>query len=144
MPRNIDDILNQAMENGDFDNLPGAGKPLSLYETDSHGDPTWKLAHRIMKENEIVPPWIAEKKAIRQKLEAARSKLRVAWQWRKTAPAMELAQADAHWQRAEEVFRMKVDALNKRIFDFNLSTTILSQHMLPIKADREIEKIVKE
>jgi DnaJ family protein C protein 28 len=144
MSRNIDDILNQAMENGDFDNLPGAGKPLNLNNADSHGDPTWKLAHRIMKENEIVPPWIAEKKDIQQKLEAARGKLRKAWEWRKSAPVMELAKAEAHWQRAQDTFRMKVDALNKRIFDFNLSTTILSQHMLPIRAEREIEKIVKE
>jgi hypothetical protein len=49
--------LRQAMDRGDFDNLPGAGKPLRL--PDRH-DPDWWVKQLIERENiHVAPPAIA-------------------------------------------------------------------------------------
>jgi hypothetical protein len=45
----------QAIENGDFDELPGAGKPLEL-DDDSLVPEDLRLAYRILKNAGFVPP----------------------------------------------------------------------------------------
>ena len=45
----------EAIENGDFDNLPGAGKPLEL-DDDSLVPEELRLAYRILKNAGFVPP----------------------------------------------------------------------------------------
>ncbi|HET7387435.1 MAG TPA: DUF1992 domain-containing protein [Nocardioidaceae bacterium] len=54
----VDQQVRQAMRRGEFDNLPGAGKPLKL--TDMH-DPDWWVKRLIERENitGIAPPAIA-------------------------------------------------------------------------------------
>ncbi len=56
--------IKQAIENGDFDNLPGAGKPLRLE------DETWipedlRAAYRILKNAGCIPPELELEKEIR-------------------------------------------------------------------------------
>lgn len=140
--KRIDEILQSAMENGEFDNLPGSGKPLSQKPPGAHEDPTTRMAHRIMKDNEVLPPWIAERNEIKRHLDRAREKLSRAWAWRQDASLSELRQADEHWHKSQQLFREKVEGLNKRIFNFNLMAPILDQHLFMIDADREIAKIV--
>jgi hypothetical protein len=140
MRRIVDEILSQAMQDGSFDNLPGQGKPLTLNDSSRFEDPTWRMAHRIMKEHEVLPPWIAERKEISTKVEALRTALTQAWERRQKASAAHFTQADKHWQRTCEEFAQSITRLNKRIFDYNL-TAPLSQHLLTIDAAREISKI---
>ena len=40
--------IREAMENGEFDNLPGQGNPVDLSE-DEHIPPEYRMAYRIMK-----------------------------------------------------------------------------------------------
>ena len=54
----------EAIENGDFDNLPGAGKPLEL-DDDSLVPEELRLAYRILKNAGFVPPEI-ETPAVRK------------------------------------------------------------------------------
>jgi hypothetical protein len=67
----IDEQINDAMRKGQFENLPGAGKPLKL-DDDAHTPEHLRMAHKMMRDNEIVPEWITEGK----ELDAARDKLR--------------------------------------------------------------------
>jgi len=55
--------IRQAMEDGDFDNLPGQGKPLNL-EDDSHLPPEMRLAYRILKNSGYMPEEVARRKEI--------------------------------------------------------------------------------
>ena len=53
----VDQQLRIAQERGDFDNLPGFGKPLDLTE---HHDPDWWLKQLIEREQiHVLPPAIA-------------------------------------------------------------------------------------
>src|SRR4051812_14377916 len=56
----VDLQVRQAMERGDFDDLPGAGKPLKLDETH---DPNWWLRKLVERENvAVLPPSLALRK----------------------------------------------------------------------------------
>ena len=47
--------IREAMDNGDFDDLPGKGKPLQL-EDDRHIPQDIRLAHKILKNADCLPP----------------------------------------------------------------------------------------
>ena len=47
--------IKQAMEKGEFDNLPGQGKPLTL-EDDSRIPPELRLAHKVLKNAGYIAP----------------------------------------------------------------------------------------
>lgn len=47
--------IREAVERGELDNLPGAGRPLEL-EDDSHLDPELRMAYKILKNAGFTPP----------------------------------------------------------------------------------------
>src|SRR5271157_3303419 len=53
----------EAIEAGLFDNLPGQGKPLNL-EDDSHIPPELKMAYKILKNADCLPPELELRKEI--------------------------------------------------------------------------------
>jgi len=55
----MDEILREAIERGDFQDLPGQGKPLSLPD-DSHTPESLRMAHKLLSDNDLVPEWMAE------------------------------------------------------------------------------------
>jgi len=61
----VEQRIKEAMENGEFDNLPGKGKPLSL-EDDSHIPEELRLAYKLLKNADCLPPELLEKKEILQ------------------------------------------------------------------------------
>jgi hypothetical protein len=58
-----DQKIREAMEEGKFDNLPGKGKPLNL-EDDSHLPEDLRLAYKILKNAECLPPELELRKEI--------------------------------------------------------------------------------
>ncbi|MBW1666581.1 MAG: DUF1992 domain-containing protein [Deltaproteobacteria bacterium] len=57
--------IKEALKNGEFDNLPGKGKPLALQD-DARIPEDLRLAYKILKNSDCLPPELAEKKEIRQ------------------------------------------------------------------------------
>ena len=55
----------EAIERGELDGLPGAGSPIS-YEDESRIPEDLRMAYRILKNANCVPPEISEMKEIRQ------------------------------------------------------------------------------
>ncbi len=55
--------IKAAMDRGDFDNLPGRGRPL-IFEDDSMIPPEMRLAYKILKNSGHAPPEIEEQKEI--------------------------------------------------------------------------------
>jgi hypothetical protein len=55
--------IREAQEKGEFDNLPGKGKPLQL-EDDSHVPEELRLAYKILKNADCLPPELELKKDI--------------------------------------------------------------------------------
>jgi len=63
--RIVEERIREAQKNGEFDNLPGRGKPLSL-EEESHIPEDLRIAYKILKNADCLPPEILEKKEIYQ------------------------------------------------------------------------------
>jgi hypothetical protein len=61
----VEERIREAQKNGEFDDLPGRGKPLSL-EDESHIPEDLRIAYKILKNADCLPPEILEKKEIHQ------------------------------------------------------------------------------
>jgi hypothetical protein len=59
----VEDRIRKAQKKGEFDNLPGAGKPLDLYN-DQHIPEDLRLPYKILKNADCLPPEIELKKEI--------------------------------------------------------------------------------
>lgn len=77
----LDQIIREARERGEFDNLEGAGKPLVLDENPFAGE--WGLAFHVVKQAGETLPWIAlgqeidgDKQRLQSLLDQAANRLR--------------------------------------------------------------------
>ena len=61
----VEKKIKEANEKGEFDNLPGKGKPLAL-DDESAIPEDLRLAYKILKNADCLPPEIELKKEIRQ------------------------------------------------------------------------------
>ena len=65
MSINVNKQIEEAMERGEFTNLPGEGKPLKL-DTNPFLTPQARMANRLLKENGFAPRWVELEKEIKQ------------------------------------------------------------------------------
>ncbi len=61
----VEQRIRKAQQDGKFDQLPGVGRPLQL-EDDSAVPGDLRLAYKILRNADCLPPELAEKKEIRQ------------------------------------------------------------------------------
>src|SRR5256886_6011836 len=107
----VDQKIREAMEQGEFNNLPGAAQPIDLSES-PYEDREWRTAHRMLRNAGFAPAWIEERKDIDAELEAARISLARTWKILMNArntPHQQSAQA--RWDKAVESFRTKLPSL---------------------------------
>ncbi len=101
--------IEEAMADGAFDRLPGAGTPLPL-DDDPFEDPSLRMAHRLLHNNGFAPAWIEEGREIDAEVKALR------------------AAASSDSERLQE----RVREVNRRIAIFNLKTPSAVWHKLPL------------
>ena len=61
----VEEKIRETQRNGEFDDLPGRGKPLYL-EDDSHIPEDLRIAYKVLKNADCLPPEILDKKEIHQ------------------------------------------------------------------------------
>ena len=66
-------LIREAQEAGEFDELPGHGRPLQLEDDHLAGD--MALAHHVLRNAGAAPQWIETDKNVRRQLEAIESLL---------------------------------------------------------------------
>ncbi len=64
LERIAEERIREAIQRGEFDNLPGSGKPLKL-EDDRHIPDDLRLAYKVLKNADCLPPELELKKEIR-------------------------------------------------------------------------------
>lgn len=135
---NIEEHIRKAIEEGQFDNLPGKGKPLKLDEN-PHESPEWRLTYIMLKNSGFSLPWLETRHEIEEAIEKAYTELKRAWDDRQPNQ-----QATGEWQRAVEVYRQRISEINKRISGYNLAVPSSHFQMLLVHADREIQRFEQE
>ena len=129
--------LREAIENGEFDDLPGKGEPIDLKENPFE-DPDLRTVHRLLRNAGFAPAWIEERKDIDAQVEAARTKLSRAWALFGKGGK---SPSDPDWDRNVKEFRDNIAELNQRTRIYNLKAPAAVFHRRHIDADQIIEKI---
>ncbi|NXP15787.1 DJC28 protein, partial [Thinocorus orbignyianus] len=138
--RLVEDLIQESMAKGDFDNLSGKGKPLQKFSDCPHIDPMTHNLNRILIDNGYQPEWILLQKEIRETIERLRKNI-VASRSQLGGPMT--AYKQKQWNRICEQFVEDIRKLNKRIDNFNLVVPILSRQMVHFSADKEIVRAQK-
>lgn len=124
----LDDLIREAIARGEFDNLPGAGRPLPP-DDDAHTPEHLRLAHRLLRENGLAPDWILEGRALDDEAAALRAAARRlcaahagALQAASAAamPAIARRDADAAWAGQRRALASRLERYNRRALTFNL------------------------
>ena len=127
----VEKKIREAMEQGEFDNLPGKGEPMDLSENPFE-DPELRTVHRLLKNAGFAPAWIESRKEIEAELEQARATL---------SRAKKLYGEGGEWERVVKEFREKAADLNQRIKVYNLKTPSAAFQRSHIDVEAEINRV---
>ena len=125
--------IREAMRRGDFDHLPGTGKPLYL-EDDERVPRDWRLTFHLLRTNGLTPPWIAEGREIDEDWQA----LVGCTHAKVSSSSRGLREED------KQDFLKQVASLNRRIRHFNLSVPLERFQKRLLDGERELARIVQE
>jgi DnaJ homolog subfamily C member 28 len=137
--------IEEAIERGDFDNLPGKGKPLDLRQNPNE-PAEMRMANRLLKNNELAPAWIMDRKILIAECDLLRQEIERHWRWFSTAAeqtteAEETAELSITWAAFIHVWEEQIVDLNRRILNLNLTLPIWRMELMRLNLDRELKRI---
>ncbi|XP_036059616.1 dnaJ homolog subfamily C member 28 [Onychomys torridus] len=138
--RLVEDLIQESMAKGDFDNLSGRGKPLKKFSACSYIDPMTHNLNRILIDNGYQPEWILMQKEIKDTIEQLREALLAS---RKKLGNPLTPGGQKQWSQECEQFQENIRKLNKRISDFNLIVPILTRQKVHFDAQKEVIRVQK-
>lgn len=112
-----------SIEEGQFENLPGKGKPLKL-DTNPHADPAEDTLYRILSKNGCAPEWVELNKEIRSRISEWRMSLKKAW-------ANKCSGDQSEWVESSEALKSQLREINDKV----------SQVILPCQCLLEIGEL---
>ncbi|HEY7348047.1 MAG TPA: DnaJ family domain-containing protein [Ktedonobacterales bacterium] len=127
----IEEHIRAAQERGDFDNLPGAGKPLDLDENPYAGERA--LAFHLLKQNNLLPQELdlgREVDADLARAEQLLAALRRERDWLLNRPAFSRARAQAAYRRKREDYAARYEEALRQIRSKILSLNIIAPSSL--------------
>ena len=125
----------KAIENGEFDNLPGQGEPLTLDDLANDEN----LAHRLLVDNGFSLPWIELNRKIDEDSENAVLLLSQRSEWLQGQG--EALESSSRWGRAVEEFRQEIQKLNQQIDVNNLRVQLAQFQRRRLDPDSELERL---
>ena len=140
--RVVEDLIQEAMSKGDFNNLSGAGKPLKdLQSQNPYVDFTTNKMNKILFDNGFVPEWITLQKEIREAIDQLKTDLRA----ERAKLHWPLVDCEIYtWQTIVEHSNEHTIKINQSIDKFNLIVPVMDKQMVHISLERIAEKILNE
>jgi hypothetical protein len=120
--------IREAMDGGAFDDLPYRGERLPLEDDSAAGE--WAMAHRMLRNAGMAPPWIESDKEARKQLMALEALI-------ERAPTISVASQD---QARRDLARIVV-SVNGAIARVNSEAPTLGQHRRPLDPAVEAERL---
>jgi hypothetical protein len=146
--------IQEALEQGQFDHLPGRGRPLPPMDYDK-APPEERLAQKIIKDAGYVPEWIDLENEIRRDWAAAeqmRANLR-AWQERMRADLPGLppdeqerlqGRLDAERDRVREAYADLLVNLKQKVRRYNLLVPLVDRQMMGVQVEEHLAEFEAE
>lgn len=144
--------IQEAIEEGKFEDLPGKGQPL-LFDDDPMTPPHLRLANKILKNAGALPDWVQIQKEIvseRQEAEKQRARLIREHQARRVRlaalPALHpQAQLCVEWHaKARAAYLRRLKGVNTSILKFNLLAPSTATVYTPYKIEEEMARFDAE
>ena len=137
-PFDIEDQIQAAQQNGQFDNLRGQGKPFTHLDTDA--------LEQLVKEQGFRPHFVELDAEIRTKIEIARQGVRRTYEWVMQARGgggVDRHYAQDEWRKALHIFDQRLAEINQLIKTFNLELPEALRHSqkFPVKRDEELQRL---
>ena len=139
----MEELIEEAMRSGAFDDLPGRGKPLNLSKNPY--SPGTELAYQLLKKNNYTLPWIAQRREIQADIDALRAEISRDWRLyhAEFMPAhSELVRAglERGWRGRLDDWSEQIATLNKRIAGLNLKQPGEILEILKLTLDSELTR----
>jgi DnaJ family protein C protein 28 len=133
----VEEKLREAIANGEFDDLPGKGKPQDL-RVNPFVHPDQRMAQDMLRAQGFALPWIEERRDLLREREALLRALHTAWERHGGAlsTAAQRSRERARWRAAVTAFRRDADALNARIRAHNHIVPVTGMRVRLIDADQ--------
>jgi hypothetical protein len=124
----VDRQIREAQAAGAFDELPFRGERIPLEDDSAAGE--WALAHHVLRNAKMVPPWIATDREVRELLERRDAILR-------RAPRSSMIGRE----RDRRDLTAVVEAANRAITILNSEAPTDRQHRRPLNLERELDSL---
>lgn len=138
--RLVEDMIQESMAKGDFENLSGKGKPLpSKTKYCPFIDINQHNLNQILVNNGVLPEFVALEKEIKFLLSDAKATL---YQERvKLGPEPLNDYNQRKWSRLVMDFSEDIKSINKKISNYNLVVPLLRLQKVHIQPERELKKV---
>jgi DnaJ family protein C protein 28 len=127
--------IQDAIQEGLFDNLPGRGQPLDL-SVNPFEPPGMGAINRLLKHNKVLPPWLM----LEQEIEASRAlALGALARWEASAPGLRDApEYPRRRAQAREAYARHLKETNDLILKYNYSSPFAFRAPIPFMRNRRL------
>jgi hypothetical protein len=138
--------IQEAIEEGKFDDLPGKGKPI-IFDDDPMTPPHLRMANKILRNAGVLPEWIQVQKEIEtERKEAAAQRTRLIQEHQSRRARMASLPADhpeaqtfAAWHaRSRAAYLRRLKGVNTAILKFNIIAPSTTTVYVPYKVEAEM------
>ncbi|GAV07361.1 hypothetical protein RvY_17200 [Ramazzottius varieornatus] len=136
--RIVEDLIQSSMANGEFDNLPGAGKPLDNFDHNPHVDSMTHRLNKIMINNGFTPEWAVLGKDIEVLKDKLKEKLAIERASYGDSPTKEDKE---RWEESIKKFAYFIEDINAKIKKFNFCCPTIQQQLVPTRLDLFSDRI---
>ena len=140
----IDEMIENGRSQGIFDDLKGKGKPLNLNKNPFNQNS--EIADSLLKENKMVPAWLAQRNDTQTEIEALRQKINRTWrrydqEYRFAQGAGIRSGLEIAWDDEIKKWEAAILKINKLVDSYNLKRPVNNLEMYKLRLDDELERV---
>ena len=103
-----------------------------------------RMANKLLKDNDLTPAWIGDRKELLAEIELLRTEMRRRWEL--TCAGAEAAGSEREslarsWRRSVTDWEARIDTLNRRIVSLNISLPVWRMELHRLRLDEELKRI---
>ncbi|XP_049694207.2 dnaJ homolog subfamily C member 28 [Helicoverpa armigera] len=139
--RLVEDLIQESMSKGEFENLSGKGKPLNNQNNNPYVDFTTHKLNEVLINNGFTPEWITLAKEIEQ--EIADLKKEIASDRSPLGPYPLTEEEYTKWQIIYKHNKELASSINMKIDKYNLIVPLLNKQKFHVEFDKICDDILK-
>lgn len=138
----IDQLIREAQDRGDFDNLRGRGQPLPNRRNPFLPEDR-QIVYDLLQNSGHTLSWLDEGKDIERRIEKARQQLArdYAWRQEQNQKIGRTEAVEAAWERRCQRFEQELNEINRQIDTYNLTAPSPQFHKYRLRLEEEYERL---